>query len=584
MANIYPSYYDSKRTSLGEKNFFKILQKLPNSNNWTVLHSLNIANSGKKFCNEIDFLIMASKLGIFCIEVKPGGQERFNGEWYITDFNGKKIKSYRDAFKQASDAKYDLIDEIKRNFRDSKESSYFVSYGIVFPNVTFPVETIEIERWRVCDTDEIDSFSLFLNNLIRHDLDKYAAGRIIDKEKLIPQNHKEINDLLNYLRPNFDRRISYSQSFKDNDLIELELIGDQYGYLMELEKNGKFVINGSPGTGKTILAIESAKRNIGVGKRVLVLCFNNFLGKKLLFELSGLKDQGDFYAGNYYDYLEDILEINLKMEDALELRQKKTHKYYDKLLPRLVIDIISNSKFKKYDLLIIDDFPDILRLNINFKVLDLMLKGGLKNGNWQFFGDLKGQKLFKKKPSEEDIKEKIKSGVGDYTLLPLGKNLRNSEEIILEIRRIFDTKEEAVNYKNQIHGDKVQHIYYSSLTDEAIKLKELLNKIISEGVKEGDVTILTDKKYLKDSCINDPIIQNCFKIINLKSNQEDFFNKSAITFHKIFKFKGAENNCIIIIDIDEGIDWDIFENGMYRAKYKLCLFIDEKSKPKFTNK
>ncbi len=56
--------------SPGELEIFFKLQNDPGAKDWTVLHSLDVANHSKQVSGEIDFVIIVPSKGILCVEVK----------------------------------------------------------------------------------------------------------------------------------------------------------------------------------------------------------------------------------------------------------------------------------------------------------------------------------------------------------------------------------------------------------------------------------------------------------------------------------------------------------------------------------
>ncbi len=111
MAKMIPPYISEDVKSRGEKQIFELFEKDPDTSDWIVLHSLGIAKHTQRTCGEIDFVVMAPKLGIFCLEVKSGEE---NGVWNFTNRYGKTVKKNRSPFEQASDGMYSLIDFLKK--------------------------------------------------------------------------------------------------------------------------------------------------------------------------------------------------------------------------------------------------------------------------------------------------------------------------------------------------------------------------------------------------------------------------------------------------------------------------------------
>lgn len=85
MAKMIPSVISPSIESRAEKRIFEWFANAPNTENWVVLHSLGISNHNRHMYGEIDFLVLAPKLGVFALEVKGGRVRREDGVWYFTN-------------------------------------------------------------------------------------------------------------------------------------------------------------------------------------------------------------------------------------------------------------------------------------------------------------------------------------------------------------------------------------------------------------------------------------------------------------------------------------------------------------------
>lgn len=56
-----------------------------------------------------------------------------------------------------------------------------------------------------------------------------------------------------------------------------QLLHEQYRLLDFLEEQNSAVINGAAGTGKTMIAVEKARRHSINGEKVLFMCYNRLL-------------------------------------------------------------------------------------------------------------------------------------------------------------------------------------------------------------------------------------------------------------------------------------------------------------------
>src|SRR5688572_11524393 len=94
MARLIPSFMD-ERTPPGEREVFTLIAAGPDD--WTVLHSLDLAPWNRGLRTEIDFVVLVPDKGILCIEVKSHDRISFDGSrWHPESIR-------RSPFKQACD-------------------------------------------------------------------------------------------------------------------------------------------------------------------------------------------------------------------------------------------------------------------------------------------------------------------------------------------------------------------------------------------------------------------------------------------------------------------------------------------------
>ena len=109
MALMYPrTLFEPDLKSKAEGKVFDALEERLDDE-WEVFHSMGwvVRDKGKGSDDgEIDFVIAHPEQGLLCLEVKGGGIECQHGEWYgIHDGKRERIK---DPFQQAIDHRYDL--------------------------------------------------------------------------------------------------------------------------------------------------------------------------------------------------------------------------------------------------------------------------------------------------------------------------------------------------------------------------------------------------------------------------------------------------------------------------------------------
>ena len=81
-------------------------------------------------------------------------------------------------------------------------------------------------------------------------------------------------------------RLSLGQRLRVDESDRLQLDEQQVELLTSWQRNQRLLITGGPGTGKTLLACEAARRFTAAGQRVLLLCFTDGLGQWLASHLA----------------------------------------------------------------------------------------------------------------------------------------------------------------------------------------------------------------------------------------------------------------------------------------------------------
>jgi len=525
MAIMCPSTVkDFEKNSL-EDIMFEVLKKLPDS--YYVFHSLKMVNVKDNIIyeSEADFVIFNPEKGILCIEAKAGNVNYTNGRWYYG--SGKPI-NHDGPYRQAELIKWKLNKYFEeKNYKNILDNCKLL-HAVWFPSITktslksvnLPPEadlklTLTNESFEKIEEEIEKIFSIKLPNQLETNLDKIQENIIINK----------------ILAPTFNLVSIPKIKLNNNKQTFEKMLNEQIALLNYLEEQNNAIISGMAGTGKTVMAMEKAKRHAYNNEKVLVLCYNSKLRDFLKLE----------YSNNNID-IYNIDEFactwcNTSFAD------------YELLEEKLLENMIENNFPYKH--IIIDEGQDFGREKIvEHQIVELLKANVLENndGTFYFFYD-KNQmiqsKLIPKYITEADCK------------LTLYHNCRNTFNIAQTSLRLLGSVQKPRVINNYVLGENVE-IYFE---EEQQKTCQTLNKLINEYQKSGYETI----QILTCSTLNNTIIKD--HILDEK------YNNIPITTCR--KFKGLEADAIILIDIN----MDIFENedmqimyvGASRAKYKLSL-------------
>lgn len=236
---------------------------------YVVLHSVTwLARNGRRARDgEADFIIAHPKLGVLVIEVKGGGIGRDGSvdRWWSIDRHGDRHQ-IRSPFDQARSTMYALRDKV-RDAPTTRPFTYPIARAVALPDILLDRTDLgpDIDRAMVIDS---------------HDLSD--LGRAIARAWTISDGPRPgkagIDALVELLRPSYELRRSglFGEIARERQEF-IQLTEQQKQVLSAIGGFRRAAIEGTAGSGKTMLAIEKARRLAAEGFRVLFTCYNKAL-------------------------------------------------------------------------------------------------------------------------------------------------------------------------------------------------------------------------------------------------------------------------------------------------------------------
>lgn len=562
MAKLSPPYIDKDCKSTGEKMIFDMLKKDSFTEDWIVLHSLNLSQHTKRLYGEIDFLLLIPNAGVFVMEVKGGDVRCKNGEWEFIDRHGSVNKN-KSPFNQARDAMFSLQTEIKKEF-GAKHRFNKIQFGflVAFPQVNFDKYSVEYEQWQIFDNTNYNSnHETFFKNLIQQFTEKHKTQLWFSPTESLP-SRQDLEELCHFLRGDFMRVRSAKERLSEFDSQVKTYTEEQFGVLESIELNERSLVQGSAGTGKTMIAIESAIRAAGEGKKVFLTCYNRIIGEWMQKQLEGWSN---ISVSSLHSYL-----FELTKGFDYDKTQENKQDFYSKYLPNLMNEFFKIGVKGKFDKLIIDEGQDLIREEY-LDLFDSMLTNGLANGNWEIYGDFERQAIFAQlsKPEMLDLLKTF----GHHSKHLLRINCRNTKEIGEETSLIsgFEKPPFLLEY---LEGLPVAYHFYRDEAHQKQILNEQLKKITDESFPLNEMAILSPKKF-ENSCVKS---FPGYSIKEIKTANEVSATQKYFGFATVQSYKGMESNYILITDIEDlssEVAKSLLYVGMSRARYGLILLISE---------
>ena len=532
MARFIPvGQTDDYHGSAAERRVYNAFKKL--SDNYCIFYSVKWGrdHNGHYQKGEADFLVFDPSRGFLVIEVKGGGIKRDQyGHWYSVNKNGIEHQLRRPPLDQA----WRNVERFK-DILEQSDDEIIRNYPII-PTVWFPSMTeTELENKLPSEYQPSNTFT-------EYDLENpdqavnYAFGYNDIKHQSYNKTPKQLIDAVaQVFAPTFRIVPSISSELKERDYLFNQLTNEQASLLDYLVEQRTAAIHGASGTGKTMIALECARR-LPRDTNILFLCFN-----KLLIQ---------YLKNNFSTELPNVTFANLN-----QLYAKSGGNEYattEELTNFLTSTFSDNYQFEH---IIVDEAQDFAAEHLDFLAGIMQATGGY----FYIFYD-KNQLVHR---WDVDTIEWLKKS--DCRLV-LNKNCRNTCEIAKTAYSPLGL--ETVTLAEMISGDTPCLNNYQS-TEAAIQgIAETIHLFIEKGFTEKQITILTLKTLEKT------ILQNHHTIGSYHLTNE--LNEDGILFTTARKFKGLESDVVIVIDFDEDAFKDdnaksVFYVATSRAKHCLTL-------------
>lgn len=570
MARMIPPVIPASCTSPGEREIFTRLRDEAGTKDWIVLHSLDIAHHLRRVAGEADFVIIAPGLGVICLEIKAcHSLRRANGLWYYGhDPHGDP----RGPFKQASEAMHSLRQQVIR-IEPALSRVPFWS-AVMFPYIEFKVTSDEWHPWQVIDSPRFARQPLaslvigILRSVRAHLSSQPSAAWFRDADRLPDQQQSAA--ISRILRSNFE----FSEKAPDRRARQqaeiLRFTDEQFVAIDAMEDNDRVLFTGPAGTGKTVLALEAARRASNSGKKVLWLCFNRLLGRWVSQHPAAQCE--NIVAGTFHQYLLSVAGIRSPADPD--------HSFWKAELPEAAISKLlgGSTDTSRFDLIIADEIQDLLSPPY-LDVMDLVLKGGLAGGRWLMFGDFERQMLYAQDRSQVD--ELMRARFGLFAKCSLRVNCRNTPRVATLSHLLGRL---SPNYSRVLRPDDgIEPVidYYATPSQQRKALVNIVERLHRDSFSGDDIIILSPKAG--SHCAAAGVTDKAW------SGQFVPFEQAAsgqMRYTTIQSFKGLDSPAIVVTDI-EHLASEHFSSLFYvattRALERLYILVHETAKADIMN-
>jgi hypothetical protein len=502
--------------------------------------------NGEEIDGECDFVVAHPDMGYLALEVKGGGIRYIPelDKWTSKDHNGL-VHNIKNPVSQARSSKYEILKKLKNSPLWNPKHIH-IGHGIIFPDCEENKCDLaaDIPRDLVCYLQDIEGdFQAWILNRFGKSDSHDATGSPLGEDGI-----RALEDLL--ARP-FNLHVRVGRIFEEDEKEISVLTQQQYHILSAIEEIQRAAISGGAGTGKTILALEEARRCAAAGMRVLFTCFNKPLATHVRQRLSVL--EGIRVATFHELCYQSAKEAEIRIPDT-----RSSEQLYGEVYPEVLMKALKILPNLRFDVIIIDEGQDFRPLW--WTALESAL-------------DPSGKKLMR---VFYDCNQRVYGTADklhrDFQLVPirLKFNMRNTQTIHKISQNYYS------GYPIESTGpDGIDIVWIRAQSFREIQqqINSLIPQLVSgEHIPAGHITILVSNEKLISQLapagkIGTADIQRC-------TDPE----ANAITIDTVRRFKGLESPVVILI-----VDPEIMANdellyvALSRARSQLIIIGDPKS-------
>lgn len=311
---------------------------------------LGLTPDGEEIDGECDFVVAHAEQGMLALEVKGGAvaYDPTTDRWTSRDRWGVTHK-IKNPVRQARSAKHELLKKLNAS-RRWKARRIRARHGVVLPHSSTPPSDLgaDMPRRIFCFTERFEEG--FRNWILERFGD---APRDEGQVKGLGQDG--LLALEEILAKQFTLRTPLGALLSRDDAAIQVLTHQQFHILRAIGAIPRVAISGGAGTGKTVLAMEEARRCAERGFRTLFVCYNQGLAAAIRRRFTGEQ------------LLSAMTFHELCIDMTRRARMPQPHcvpepQLFEEVWPELVMQAFDCLPDERYDAIIVDEGQDFLQL------------------------------------------------------------------------------------------------------------------------------------------------------------------------------------------------------------------------------
>ncbi len=506
-AAFYPS--DPEWISKAESKVAEALRRLPYP--WRIFYHVPWRNSvkGESEDGEADFVLLHPKYGLVVVEVKGGGICLQDGKWYSPRVEGKLVP-IKNPIEQAVRAKHVLRKYLKSRHHWLKWLPQ--EHLVVLPDIS--------SRGRLGPMDD--------GTVVFYRKDVKRLPQLI--EEIVAKNsgpklslsESQMDVLTEDLAPTVYLRVTLRDTIEEAREKIICLTTDQVRVLDGMRHNPRVIIYGAAGTGKTVLALEQAKRLAGTGHRVLLTCYNRLLG---MWFQEVVSEYGEVRARHFHGLVSDLLK-----QAGMPIPDKPSDEWWSEKSAELLLEAAEKLKLS-FDALVVDEAQDFL--DTWWDALQMLLSKADASPIYAFVDPL--QTIYRERWS-------VPFEGFRYDLVI---NCRNTMPIAAKVNSVFERRVPCL----AADGPEPEFVAACGFEEIRKKLSKVLHRLVrEEKIESQRIVVLSTRSRFAESLRKVGI--SSVPLISRESTRirdDEPSNSQGVILDTVARFKGLESDVVVLL-------------------------------------
>jgi len=466
---------------------------------------------------EADFVVVHPERGALLLEVKGGrvGRDGASGKWRSIDHFGR-IHPIHDPFAQVKASKHALLHKLLEH--PALRSSFInVGHGVVLPDSADPHKALapdappEITLY----ADDLDRIGERVDRMFT-----FWSGETLGRLQPAPQFVRALTEML---APTFELRQPLGPALAEDDRQLVSLTEEQFGVLDMLSRQRRVAVSGGAGTGKTLLALEKARRLAAEGCAVLFTCFNRPLAD---FLRRSARDVAGLTIANFHQFC-----WQMGHDAGVPLPEPGTGElppgFFDTILPDALLTALDRLPARRFDAVVVDEGQDFLESW--WAPLQLCLV------------DPDGGVLYVFHDDNQQVYQRVASFPERMSDVVLHDNLRNTRRIHAATAKFY--RGEPLRARGP-EGREVEYVRAETPASVVHEVSCILQRLVrQEGVPASDVAVLYG------SSATGPLKRGD-RIGSFWTTTDQAAEPQKVLLDSIRRFKGLERPVVVLAGID----------------------------------